>query len=217
MINISITRKCKCCKEYLDIEKDNFVYYKKRYYHFDCAVNETLDRKNNKLSKEQCVDKFTQLQNENREEINNIINKERLYKWLQNTYNTVVLPSYFYIKMDEIFSGIYKGLSKDIPPEDLLDMWKRKKNELDRINNSNSRKGKNLIGIARINYDLAILLNKYDSYLKWKEDQKLLENEKQNIINEANKPKINYDLINKSVEKNKNTSTNINDLLDEVF
>ena len=217
MINISITRKCKCCKEYLDIEKDNFVYYKKRYYHFDCAVNETLDRKNNKLSKEQCVDKFTQLQNENREEINNIINKERLYKWLQNTYNTVVLPSYFYIKMDEIFSGIYKGLSKDIPPEDLLDMWKRKKNELDRINDSNSRKGKNLIGVARINYDLAILLNKYDSYLKWKEDQKLLENEKQNIINEANKPKINYDLINKSVEKNKNTSTNINDLLDEVF
>ena len=119
--------------------------------------------------------------------------------------------------MDEIFSGIYKGLSKEIPPEDLLDMWKRKKNELDRINNSNSRKGKNLIGVARINYDLAILLNKYDSYLKWKEDQKLLENEKQNIINEANKPKINYDLINKSVEKNKNTSTNINDLLDEVF
>jgi len=216
-MTISITRKCKCCKEYLDIEKDNFVYYKKRYYHFDCAINETLDRKNNKLSKEQCVDKFTQLQNENREEINNIINKERLYKWLQNTYNTVVLPSYFYIKMDEIFSGIYKGLSKDIPPEDLLDMWKRKKNELDRINNSNSRKGKNLIGVARINYDLAILLNKYDSYLKWKEDQKLLENEKQNIINEANKPKINYDLINKSVEKNKNTSTNINDLLDEVF
>lgn len=216
-MTINITRKCKCCKEYLDIEKDNFVYYKKRYYHFDCAVNETLDRKNNKLSKEQCVDKFTQLQNENREEINNIINKERLYKWLQNTYNTVVLPSYFYIKMDEIFSGIYKGLSKDIPPEDLLDMWKRKKNELDRINNSNSRKGKNLIGVARINYDLAILLNKYDSYLKWKEDQKLLENEKQNIINEANKPKINYDLINKSVEKNKNTSTNINDLLDEVF
>jgi hypothetical protein len=216
-MTISITRKCKHCKEYLNIERDNFIYYKKRYYHFDCAVNEQLTRKNNKLSMEQCVDKFIQLQNENQEEINNIISKERLYKWLQNTYNTVVLPGYFYIKMDEIFSGIYKGLSKDIPPEDLLDMWKRKKNELDRINNSNSRKGKNLIGVARINYDLAILLNKYDSYLKWKEDQKLLENEKQNIINEANKPKINYDLINKSVEKNKNTSTNINDLLDEVF
>jgi len=216
-MTISITRKCKHCKEYLNIERDNFIYYKKRYYHFDCAVNEQLTRKNNKLSMEQCVDKFIQLQNENQEEINNIISKERLYKWLQNTYNTVVLPGYFYIKMDEIFSGIYKGLSKDIPPEDLLDMWKRKKNELDRINNSNSRKGKNLIGVTRINYDLAILLNKYDSYLKWKEDQKLLENEKQNIINEANKPKINYDLINKSVEKNKNTSTNINDLLDEVF
>lgn len=215
-MTISITRKCKCCKEYLDIEKDNFVYYKKRYYHFDCAINETLDRKNNKLSKEQCVDKFTQLQNENQEEINNIISKERLYKWLQNTYNTVVLPSYFYIKMDEIFSGIYKGLSKEIPPEDLLDMWTRKKNELDRINNSNSRKGKNLIGVARINYDLAVLLGKYDSYLKWKEQQKLLENEKEIIIADSNKPRINYEIINKSIE-NQNTETNINDLLDEVF
>lgn len=216
-MDINITRICKYCREKIDLEKDNFVYYKKRYYHFDCAVNEQLDRKNNKLSKEKCTEKFIQLQNESEKEISNIINREKLYKWLQITYNTVVLPQYFYIKMDEIFSGIYKGLSKGIPPEDLHDMWKRKKNELDRINNSNSRKGKNLIGIARINYDLAILLNKYDSYLKWKEDQKLLENEKQNIINEANKPKINYNLINKSVEKNKNTSTNINDLLDEVF
>ena len=215
-MTINITRKCKYCKEYIDIEKDNFVYYKKRYYHFDCAVNETLDRKNNKLSKEQCVDKFTQLQNENREEINNIINKERLYKWLQNTYNTVVLPSYFYIKMDEIFSGIYKGLSKEIPPEDLLDMWKRKKNELDRINNSNSRKGKNLIGVARINYDLAILLNKYDSYLKWKEDQKIIEQERQQIRDDF-KNKIEFNKINITNKPNTNSNNfNISDIIDEI-
>ena len=216
MINISITRKCKCCKEYLDIEKDNFVYYKKRYYHFDCAINETLDRKNNKLSKEQCVDKFTQLQNENREEINNIINKERLYKWLQNTYNTVVLPSYFYIKMDEIFSGIYKGLSKEISPEDLLDMWTRKKNELDRINDSNSRKGKNLIGVARINYDLAILLNKYDSYLKWKEKQRIIEQERQQVKDDF-KNKIEFNKISSTNKPSvKSNGFNISDIINEI-
>ncbi len=166
---------------------------------------------------EQCVDKFIQLQNENQEEINNIISKERLYKWLQNTYNTVVLPGYFYIKMDEIFSGIYKGLSKDIPPEDLLDMWKRKKNELDRINNSNSRKGKNLIGVARINYDLAILLNKYDSYLKWKEDQKIIEQERQQIKDDF-KNKIEFNKIN-TTNKQDNSNPNgfnISDIIDEI-
>jgi hypothetical protein len=217
LIDINVTRKCKQCKEYINIEQDDFIYYKKRYYHFDCAVNEQLERKNNKLTKEKCIDKFIQLQNETKEEIDNIINREKLYKWLQFTYNAVVLPSYFYIKMDEIFSGIYKGLSKEIPPEDLLDMWKRKFNELERVNDHNKRKGKLLIGISRINYDLAILLSKYDSYLKWKEEQKLLENEKQNIINEASKPKINYELINKSIDSNQESSTNINDLLDEVF
>ena len=216
MISINITRKCKYCKEYLNIERDSFVYYRKRYYHFDCAVNEQLTRKNNKLSMEQCVDKFIQLQNENQEEINNIISKERLYKWLQNTYNTVVLPSYFYIKMDEIFSGIYKGLSKEIPPEDLLDMWTRKKNELDRINNSNSRKGKNLIGVARINYDLAILLNKYDSYLKWKEKQRIIEQERQQVKDDF-KNKIEFNKISTTNKPSVNSNGfNISDIIDEI-
>lgn len=213
---INITRKCKYCKKYFDIEKEDFVYQKNGYYHFDCAVDEQLNRKNNKLSKEECVNKFIKIQQEKKEEINFIIVKEKLFKWLQYTYNTVVLPKYFYIKMDEIFSGTYKGLSKEVSPENLLDMWKRKKNELDRINYSNVKKGKSLVGCARIQYDLAVLLGKYDSYLKWKEQQKLLENEKEIIITDSNKPRINYEIINKSIE-NQNTETNINDLLDEVF
>lgn len=216
-MEISITRICKYCKVKVNLETEQFIYHKKRYYHFNCAVNEQMDRKNNKLSQEECIEKFIKIQNENKKETDIIISKEKLFKWLQYTYDTVVLPSYFYIKMDEIFSGIYKGLNKGIPADDLLDMWKRKLNELDKVNNQNNRKGKVLIGVARIQYDLAILLNKYDSYLKWKEDQKLFENEKQNIINEVNKPKIDYNIISKSIENNQDLDTNINDLLDEVF
>jgi len=216
-MTICITRKCGYCKEYIDLDVDNFVYVKDKYYHFDCAVEEKLNMKRNKLSEEQIINNFLEIQKQNERIIEYKKEKDRLFRWLQNTYNTVVLPKYFYMKMDEIFTGTYKGLSKGIPPEDLLDMWKRKLSELERINNQNARKGKSLIGVAIINYDLAVLLGKYDSYLKWKEDQKLLENDKQNIINEANKPKINYDLINKSIKNNQDLDTNINDLLDEVF
>ena len=212
-MTLSITRKCFHCKEYIELDNDNFVYIKDKYYHFNCAIEKQLYKKRNKLSIEQLLD----IQKQNKIELEYKLTKDKLFRWLQNIYNTVVIPKYFYIKMDEIFNGTYKGLSKGIPPEDLLDMWKRKQNELDRINNLNNKKGKCLIGSARIQYDLAILLSKYDSYLKWKEQQKLLENEKQNIIDEYNKPKINYELINKSVEKNIDVDTNINDLLDEVF
>jgi len=214
VINISITRKCKCCKEYLDIEKDNFVYYKKRYYHFDCAVNETLDRKNNKLSKEQCVNKFLDIQKENQKEVEFKIIKDKLFRWLHNTYNTVVLPKTFYVKMNDIFIGKYIGMSKGIPPEDLFDMWKRKKSELDRINAFNNKKGKVLIGGARIQYDLAILLSKYDSYLKWKEQQKIIEQERQQIKADfENKINFNKIYINK---ENDDSSFNISDILDEI-
>lgn len=216
-MTISITRKCKYCREYINLDNDNYVYIKDRYYHFDCAVEEKLSKPRNKFSKEQLIEKFLDIQKQNKKEIEYKITKDKLFRWLQYTYNTVVLPKYFYIKMDEIFSGTYKGLSKGIPPEDLLDMWKRKKNELDRINYSNVKKGKSLFGCDRLNYDLAILLSKYDSYLKWKEQQKILENEKENIIAELNKPKISYDLIHKSTENKQNTDININDLLEEVF
>jgi hypothetical protein len=216
-MEINITRKCAYCKEYINLDNENFVDIKDKYYHFDCAVNEQLNKKRNKLSKEQCIKKFLDTQKESKKEVECKIIKDKLFRWLHNTYNTVVLPKTFYVKMNDIFIGQYIGMSKGIPPEDLFDMWKRKKNELDRINAFNNKKGKVLIGCARIQYDLAILLSKYDSYLKWKEQQKLLEDEKQNIITEANKPKINYELINKSIEKNHNTTTNINDLLDEVF
>ena len=37
----------------------------------------------------------------------------------------------------------------------------------------NRKKGKDINGISLVYYDLAILLGKYDAYLKWKEQQKL--------------------------------------------
>lgn len=217
MTDINITRKCAVCKEYINLDTDDFVYVKDKYYHFNHIVEEKLSKPRNKLSKEELVEKYRKIQNDNKKDIEYKKEKDRLFKWLQNTYNTVVIPKYFYMKMDSVFDGTYKGLSRGIPPEDILDMWKRKINELNRINNQNKNKGKVLIGVARIQYDLAILLSKYDSYLKWKEQQKIIEQERQQIKDDF-KNKIEFNKINTTNKQDNSNSNgfNISDIIDEI-
>lgn len=210
-----IQRKCSKCKQSIELDKDNVIYCKDKYYHFDCFIELQLNKKRNKLSKEEWIIKAKQIQEETKSILKYIVDKEKLFKWIQYKYNIVVLPKYFFIKMDSIFNGTYKGLSKGIPAEDILDMWQRKKKELDRLADNNKRKGKELDKIARVQYDLAIILSKYDSYLEWKEKQKVLELEKTTIAETYNK--IDYKTIHKVVENQNKNNDDISDILDEVF
>lgn len=70
-------------------------------------------------------------------------------------------------------------MSVGIPPSDLLDMWQRKIDMLNGIAKKNEVKGIHMQPEQRLSYDLSILINKYDSYLRWKEKQKILEAEKE--------------------------------------
>jgi hypothetical protein len=202
----------------INIEKDNVVYVNdKQYYHFQCLVEKQLSKKTNKLSEKQIEKDTKEIQLKSQPIVNNIIYKNKLYNWIQNAYNIVVLPKYFFIKMDSIYTGTYKGLSCGIPAEDIYDMWQRKKNELDKIAANNITKGKEIFGISRVQYDLAVIINKYDSYLNWKEKQKVLEYEKNKIIEEQVN-KINYNNINKKIDnQNVNLENDISSILDEVF
>lgn len=92
----------------------------------------------------------------------------QLSDFLYSEYNVSFLPKYFFINLDKVYKGTYKNLNKPVPVEDLLDMWQQKMNYLNKVAEQNRHKGKNIEGIARINYDLAILLSKYDSYCEWK-------------------------------------------------
>ena len=51
-------------------------------------------------------------------------------------------------------------------------MWCRKSQYLNKIYINNISKGKKINGIALVNYDLAVLMSKYDDYLKWIEKNK---------------------------------------------
>lgn len=212
-----IKRKCHICKQDVILDQDNVLYFKKKYYHFDCYVEYKLSNKRNKLSKDELVQQTLKLQKLSINEVKDIVDKEKLYKWLQYNYNVVSLPKYFFTKIDSIYDGTYKGLSRGIPAEDLLDMWQRKKKELDIIADKKKRKGEQIDGVGRIQYDLAVLLSKYDSYLSWKEKQKVYQQDQIRIAEETKNKKIDYDKINKTIETQTDNETNINNLVDELF
>lgn len=119
--------------------------------------------------------------------------------------------------MDSVYKGTYKNLNRPVPPEDLLDMWKQKRNYLDKVAEQNRKKGTEITGVNRVNYDLAILLSKYDAYLDWKEKQQIaiaeINNSKKRCIE-----KIEYtDVVRPiNVKQNTNTTIDINSILDEI-
>ena len=76
-------------------------------------------------------------------------------------------------KLANIYNGTFKGMSVGIPPSDLLDMWQRKIDMLNGFAKKNEVKGIHMQPEQRLSYDLSILVNKYDSYLRWK-DRKYL-------------------------------------------
>lgn len=119
--------------------------------------------------------------------------------------------------MESIYKGTCKNLNRPVPPEDLLDMWKQKRNYLDKVAEQNRKKGTEITGVNRVNYDLAILLSRYDAYLKWKEQQKIAVAE----INDSKKrsiEKIEYtDVVRPSGKKQSgNEIIDINSMLDEI-
>ena len=93
-------------------------------------------------------------------------------------------------------------------------MWKRKMPYLQKVNDKNIRMGKKIDGMARINYDMAIVLSKYDSYLEWKEQQQ------QALLEEARKKEqtVDYDKVYNNAQpvSKKNTQINIDSIIDEI-
>lgn len=137
--------------------------------------------------------------------------------WIYEYYEVKFLPKHFFIHLAEIPKGKYPGLRQAVPYEDLLDMWKQKASYLDKVNLRNRQRGKVIEGMARINYDISILLSRYDSYLAWKSEQ---EAEQKAREAESKKEKINYENINafaNDKKANAKTSESKEDSLLEVL
>ena len=218
----AITRKCSICKEPIyinDTNEDFFITLKnetKSYTHTNCYIKKQTTKKRSSKTVEECREYIEQCRQNAKVTEKKKSTKNELYEFLFDMYDISYFPQYFYIKMDSVYKGTMKNLNKPVPPEDLLDMWKQKRNYLDKVAEQNRKKGNEILGVNRVNYDLAILLSKYDSYLKWKEQQKIaiaeLDESKKRSIE-----KIEYtDVARPKRVGVSNNKVDINSMLDEI-
>ena len=220
--NIGIKRKCSCCGEDFYISKDNIddaIYYDKKTYHSSCFIN--ICNKRSQMKRADVSQKWTWVLNhldsikqESYEHLKLAVIKEDVFNFIKDAYDITIIPTTVWQKLSNIYNGTFKGMTYGIPPEHLLDMWERKIDMLNGIANRNNTKGRTMNVDQRINYDLSVLVNKYDSYLKWLEKQKILEAEKEIEKNENIVGKTIGYVIQKA---EKNNSDDISDLVDDIF
>lgn len=220
---IGLKRKCGCCGEYLYITKnniDNVIYYDKKTYHSRCFTNLCQDRICNGRSNvskrwEQIYKNLETIKKDTYSHYELMIECDDIFNFIKDFYGLTVVSSTIWTKLDSIYNGTFKGMSIGIPPSDLLDMWKRKADMLNNIAKQNETKGTYLQPENRVIYDLSILVNKYDSYLRWKEKQKILEVEKETIITQNI---VGQSIGYSNVQKNNPKETDdITDLVDDIF
>jgi len=191
-MEIKTTRKCKQCKLEIVLENKASVYFKKSHFHDECFISMLLSKKKNPPTRETAIAILNQLKLESNIVISEMITKNHLYKWLQKSYDLAIIPGFFFQRLEEVYQGSYKGLSEAISPTDVYYIWRHKKDKFDQINNYQSKKGKNIVGVSRLAYDLAIVISEYDSYKKWKEKQEV---DKKIICELIGQEKIDYDKI----------------------
>lgn len=160
------------------------------------------------------LDHLDQIRKESYKHLSLAITKENVFEFIKDSYDVTIVPTTVWQKLSDIYNGTFKGMSVGIPPEHLLDMWKRKIDMLNGIADRNKTKGLVMSSDKRINYDLSILINKYDSYLRWLEKQRIIEAEKEiekseNIVGKS----IGYT----SNKPEKNDPDDISALVDDIF
>ena len=218
-------RKCKACEKDIDFNENNLdevIRFKKAYYHYNCFVDTCKKKsKNSKASPiwSEALESIDKIQQETKDffKKNNDSPKDQLYRFLLENYGVMSIPTYVFKRLEDVYSGKRKGLACEIPPEDLLDMWRQKMGYLNKLRAKNKTLNKNMTTAQQINYDLSVLVNKYDDYLKWKERNKVLEQEAnevhRNILNT-----VNLDKLSKITQtQNQTDDDDIDSLLEELF
>ncbi len=217
MKECNLKKKCMFNKE-IDIEYEDFIIYNKHFYHPDCWVQKRINDKRNKLTYDDAIIQKDKLIKESKEiklpKILSEIKRKEFFTWLGYQYNISDIPQYFFIKLSNIVNGKYEKITKKIPLDDIIDMWKLRIDYLNKVNIKNKAKNKILSPYDRLNYDLAILLRNYEGYLEWKNKQVVVE--KENNIKIDNDV---YNTVTKSADINikSNNSNDIADILDELF
>lgn len=130
--------------------------------------------------------------------------KDRFLDFIFYKYGLEIIPSYILKKIRNINSGNYKDLKSGISYEDMLFLFKRESQNLAEIKSKNIAKGKKLSNDERLNYDLSVIVNRYDDYIKEKNKNKYHD-------------EINDDFIDLLDNVNANIKEHDKDILDDFM
>ncbi len=212
-------------KYHLDISKykngNRFVDHGKEQLlkDYNEILKQEYDDKKNKMiafiKEYSNSEEFQDIKTKSYKHLSYSVEMQCVYEFIRDNYDISIIPTTVWEKLKGIYNGSFKDIGTRIPPSDLLDMWKRKIDMLNGITKQLELNGKHLAPEDKLAYDLSVLVNKYDSYLRWKEKQKILEAEKentttQNIVGQS----IGYSNVQ---QNNQNNTDDITDLVDDIF
>ena len=172
-------------------------------------MNDTTDKKvDDLLSKKREQDKNRELAHIKQEE------KKILFDHIRDTYAPAVVPSSFYSKLTQLISGNYYKYRGSIPPLELYDMWVLAKPRLDKIIAEKEAKGCDMS--QRWNYDLAVLLAQYPSYLERKERLASIRSESEDKAKENLTETVLKRMKTAPKQSKNENEIDINAILDEI-
>lgn len=242
MQNKQVKQKCYFCKKDIDCYSDSneLLFYDKHFYHSNCFDNwchntkkpstkrmTALENKStyiniaNQMIREIREEKHSKLRNMHIlheatiEHINQWFDESDLCSFLREAYKITVVP---WKRIEPVLRGTDSRIPVAIPADILLDMWMRKFNYLQKQNQKLISKSSTPISSENlIAYDLTILINKYDSYMKWREEQRILAAENSKRENNMVQEIINMSSFCSKTESNKKGDDDISDLVNDIF
>ena len=167
-------RKCACCGDMIYIDRDNSnkaICYKDKFYHFDCFVelcDKKMQSKRTSPMWAEAKENIDSLVAETTQKQRIEVAKNELNDWVLQYYDVSFMGKQFYMKLNDIYNGTYKGLAYAISPIELLEEWQYFWKEL-----CFARSKKCIEGERAVNYDLVVLLSKNAEYRKMKHKEKV--------------------------------------------
>lgn len=216
-------RKCRECKKEFELNENTYsdtIYFEGGYYHHDCFITmcERKSKKTNAASKwGEALVSLISIKNSTKELVLNEYYKDSINNIMHDNYDVTVIPKSIYTKLSNIYAGTWKGMSKGISPEELLDMWERQLSNLNKSYHQREKLGKVMEPVARINYDISVLINKYDSYCKWKNNQKKIQEDQKQVVEDVKSLTYTANIGKNVAKQKKQDELDFEQLLDECF
>lgn len=223
-----------------DVENSCVYYYMGSYYHKDCfdnlcedgihrnsvkwrnaSKNKQLyrdDAKNNLLNllkqRELNDEKIKHGKNDLNDYVANVFAEHDVNEFLKANYDIPTSGSFFHRYLQPLYQGTsskYEDIK--ISAVHLLEMWNTMMPVFVKKHQKRLEQGKSFTNIQRAAYDLAILVSKYDSFLSWKNKQKVLEIDQEEMKKSIDN-NINYHTIKSQHSEH---TTEIDGVLKDIF